>query len=86
MRRAHGIPVPVTKKDLYSRDQNLWHLSHEGGPLETKLGEPPEDAWKLTSSPQNAPEQEGTVVIAFEAGVPVAVNGSGWARSSWSKL
>ena len=75
MRRAHGIPVPVTKKDLYSRDQNLWHLSHEGGPLETKLGEPPEDAWKLTSSPQNAPEQEGTVVIAFEAGVPVAVNG-----------
>jgi argininosuccinate synthase len=72
---AHSIPVPVTKKDLYSRDQNLWHLSHEGGPLETKLGEPPEDAWKLTSSPQNAPDQEGTVVIGFEAGVPVAVNG-----------
>src|ERR1041385_8472576 len=42
---THGIPVPVTKKDLYSRDQNLRHLSHEGGPLETKLGEPPEDAW-----------------------------------------
>jgi argininosuccinate synthase len=72
---THGIPVPVTKKDLYSRDQNLWHLSHEGGPLETKLGEPPEDAWKLTSSPQNAPDQEGTVVIGFEAGVPVSVNG-----------
>jgi len=53
----------------------LWHLSHEGGPLETQLGEPPADAWKLTSSPQNAPEQEGTVVIGFEAGVPVAVNG-----------
>ena len=65
---AHGIPVPVTKKDLYSRDQNLWHLSHEGGPLETKLGEPPEDAWKLTSSPQNAPEQEGTVAIGFRGG------------------
>ena len=72
---AHGIPVPVTKKDLYSRDQNLWHLSHEGGPLETKLGEPPEDAWKLTSSPQNAPEEEGKVAIAFEAGAPMAVNG-----------
>jgi argininosuccinate synthase len=72
---SHGIPVPVTKKDLYSRDQNLWHLSHEGGPLETHLGEPPEDAWKLTSSPQNAPDQEGTVSIGFEAGVPVAVNG-----------
>jgi argininosuccinate synthase len=72
---SHGIPVPVTKKDLYSRDQNLWHLSHEGGPLETQLGEPPEDAWKLTSSPQNAPDQEGTVVIGFQAGAPVAVNG-----------
>jgi argininosuccinate synthase len=71
----HNIPVPVTKKDLYSRDQNLWHLSHEGGPLETKLGEPPEDAWKLTASPQKAPAGEGTVVIGFEAGVPVSVNG-----------
>ncbi len=72
---AHRIPVPVTKKDLYSRDQNLWHLSHEGGPLETKLGEPPEDAWKLTVSPQNAPKTEGSVVIGFEEGVPVSVYG-----------
>jgi argininosuccinate synthase len=72
---AHRIPVPVTKKDLYSRDQNLWHLSHEGGPLETKLGEPPEDAWKLTVSPEKAPKNEGSVVIGFEAGVPVSVNG-----------
>jgi len=72
---AHGVPVPVTKKDLYSRDQNLWHLSHEGGPLETQLGEPPEDAWKLTRSPQQAPDREGVVTIAFDSGVPVAVNG-----------
>jgi len=72
---SHGVPVPVTKWDLYSRDQNLWHLSHEGGPLETQLGEPPEDAWKLTLSPQNAPDQEGIVAMRFEAGVPVAVNG-----------
>ena len=71
----HGIPVPVTKKDLYSRDQNLWHLSHEGGPLETKLGEPPEDAWKLTQSPERTPEREGSVTIGFEAGVPISVNG-----------
>ena len=58
---SHGIPVPVTKKDLYSRDQNLWHLSHEGGPLETKLGEPPEDAWKLTvqSSKRAGPGRNG---------------------------
>ncbi len=71
----HGVPVPVTKTDLYSRDQNIWHLSHEGGPLETHLGEPPDDAWKLTVSPHKAPDKEGKVVIGFEAGVPVAVNG-----------
>lgn len=73
--RKHGVPVPVTKKDLYSRDQNIWHLSHEGGPLETKLGEPPEDAWKLTRSPRRAPDRETSVRIGFENGVPVSVNG-----------
>ncbi|HUU12249.1 MAG TPA: argininosuccinate synthase [Terriglobia bacterium] len=73
--REHNIPVPVTKKEPYSRDQNIWHLSHEGGPLETKLGEPPEDAWKLTCSPRRAPDREAEVSIGFEAGVPVSVNG-----------
>ncbi|MGH9343209.1 MAG: argininosuccinate synthase [Terriglobia bacterium] len=73
--RKHGVPVPVTKKDLYSRDQNIWHLSHEGGPLETKLGEPPEDAWKLSRSPHKAADRETAVKIAFEKGVPVSVNG-----------
>ncbi|HEV2495165.1 MAG TPA: argininosuccinate synthase [Terriglobia bacterium] len=73
--RQHNVPVPVTKRELYSRDQNIWHLSHEGGPLETKLGEPPEDAWKLTLSPRKAPDREAEVAIGFEAGVPVSVNG-----------
>jgi argininosuccinate synthase len=73
--RKHNVPVPVTKKDLYSRDQNIWHLSHEGGPLETKLGEPPEDAWKLTRSPRQAPDREATVRVGFDAGTPVSVNG-----------
>ena len=73
--RRHKVPVPVSKKDLYSRDQNLWHLSHEGGPLETELGEPPEDAWKLTISPQRAPNREAKVTIGFEQGVPVSLNG-----------
>jgi argininosuccinate synthase len=73
--RGHRVPVPVTKKDLYSRDQNLWHLSHEGGPLETKLGEPPADAWKLSRSPRQAPDRETRITIGFEAGVPVTVNG-----------
>jgi len=73
--RQHHVPVPVTRKDLYSRDQNIWHLSHEGGPLETKLGEPPEDAWKLSRSPQRAPDRESAVTIGFAAGIPVSLNG-----------
>ncbi len=73
--RRHHVPVPVTKKELYSRDQNIWHLSHEGGPLETKLGEPPEDAWKVSRSPRNAADRETKVTIDFEAGMPVSVNG-----------
>jgi argininosuccinate synthase len=72
---AHGVPVPVTKKELYSRDQNIWHLSHEGGPLETVLGEPPEDAWKLTRNPRRASDREARVAVGFEAGVPVSVDG-----------
>jgi argininosuccinate synthase len=73
--RRHRIPVPVTKKEPYSRDQNIWHLSHEGGPLETKLGEPPEEAWKLSVSPLRAPNHEALVTLGFEAGIPVSVNG-----------
>ncbi len=73
--RQHRIPVPVTKKDLYSRDENIWHLSHEGGPLEIKLGDPPEAAWKLSVSPMKAPNRETAVTIGFEAGVPVSVDG-----------
>lgn len=73
--RRHNVPVPVTKKDLYSRDQNIWHLSHEGGPLETKLGEPPEDAWKLTRHPRKSPDRETLVRIGFDRGIPVSVGG-----------
>jgi argininosuccinate synthase len=73
--QAHNIPVAATKKEPYSRDQNIWHLSHEGGPLETQLGEPPEDAWKISNSPRTAPDRETAVTIAFEAGIPVSVNG-----------
>ena len=73
--RRHNVPVPVTKKDLYSRDENIWHLSHEGGPLETHLGDPPDDAWRRTVSPRNAPDQEESVQISFRAGIPASVNG-----------
>jgi argininosuccinate synthase len=71
-----GIPVPVTKKDPYSRDRNLWHLSHEGGPLEDPSFEPEASMFKLTVDPQDAPDTPEKVTISFEEGIPVAVNGA----------
>ena len=73
---ARGIPVPVTKKDPYSRDRNLWHLSHEGGPLEDPSFEPEASMFKLTVDPMDAPDTPEKITIAFEEGVPVAVNGT----------
>ncbi len=72
---ARGISVPVTKKDPYSRDRNLWHISHEGGPLEDPTFEPEPSMFRLTTDPQDAPDTPEKVSIEFEAGVPVAVNG-----------
>jgi argininosuccinate synthase len=72
---ARGIPVPVTKKDPYSRDRNLWHLSHEGGPLEDPSFEPESSMFKLSVDPMDAPDAPEKVTIEFESGVPVAVNG-----------
>jgi argininosuccinate synthase len=72
---AHGIPVAATKEKIYSRDANLWHLSHEGGVLEDPASPPPDDLFMLTSTPENAPDVPEMVVIDFDRGTPVAVNG-----------
>jgi argininosuccinate synthase len=72
----HGIPVPVTKKDPYSRDRNLWHLSHEGGPLEDPSFEPEASMFRLTTDPQDAPDAPEKVTITFVEGIPVEVNGA----------
>ncbi len=72
---AHNIPVTATVKSIYSRDRNLWHLSHEGGPLEDPWREPDEDMFQLSISPEEAPEQPEFVEIMFDSGTPVAVNG-----------
>ena len=72
---ARGISVPVTKKDPYSRDRNLWHLSHEGGPLEDPMFEPEPSMFKLSVDPMDAPDTPEKVTIDFESGIPVAVNG-----------
>ena len=70
---ARGIPVLQTKSDLYSRDGNLWHLSHEGGPLEDPATPAPESLHRLTAGPDRQPADPETVVISFAAGVPVAL-------------
>src|SRR5213075_3529345 len=72
---SRGIPVPVTKKDPYSRDRTLWHLSHEGGPLEEPGFEPEASMFKLTVDPEKAPDTPERVAISFEKGIPVTVNG-----------
>ncbi len=73
--RKHGIPVPVTKEKPYSSDRNLLHISYEGGILEDPWAEPPEDMFKLTVSPEEAPDEPEIVEIYFEQGNPVSING-----------
>jgi argininosuccinate synthase len=69
-----GIPVAATKEKIYSRDANLWHLSHEGGILEDPNAAPPDDLLQLTATPFEAPDLPETVIIGFEQGTPVSVN------------
>jgi argininosuccinate synthase len=70
-----NVPVTATLKSIYSRDRNLFHLSHEGGPLENPWNEPDEEMYKLSVSPENAPDQAEYVEIEFERGTPVGMNG-----------
>src|SRR5215217_4507883 len=72
---ARGIPIVATREKIYSRDANLWHLSHEGGVLENPNAAPPDDLLMLTSPVTQAPDEPETVVIGFEQGTPVSVNG-----------
>lgn len=71
----NNIPITVTKKNIYSRDQNVWHLSHEGGNLEDPWNEHDTDIYMLTTPPEKAPDTPTYVEVDFEKGVPVAVNG-----------
>ena len=72
---SHGIPVQQTAKDLFSRDGNLWHLSHEGGPLEDPTAAAPESMFRLTRGAADRPAEPETVKVAFEAGRPVRLDG-----------
>jgi argininosuccinate synthase len=72
---AHGIPVAATREKIYSRDANIWHLSHEGGVLEDPAQAAPADLLMLTTTPEKAPDVPEVVTIQFDRGTPVAVNG-----------
>jgi len=72
---ARRIPVAATAQKIYSRDRNLWHISHEGGILEDPGAMPPKDLFLLTTDPADAPSTPETVTIGFLKGTPVSVNG-----------
>ena len=70
-----GIKVTASRTKIYSRDRNLWHISHEGGELESPGNAPPDDVWVMTTDPQQAPDQPEELTLDFECGVPVGING-----------
>jgi len=72
---AHNVPVSATLKSIYSRDRNMWHISHEGGPLENTWIEPEKEMFVLSNSPEDAPDEPQYIVIEFDSGTPVAMDG-----------
>ena len=75
---AHGIPLKISRETNYSKDKNLWHLSHEGLDLEDPKNMPQYDKpgfLEMCVSPAQAPDEPETVSIGFEAGAPVSLNG-----------
>lgn len=73
--QSRHIPVKASLKSIFSRDGNLWHLSHEGGPLEDPWQEPQEDMFQLSVSPFNAPDQPQEIELSFQSGTPMTLNG-----------
>ncbi|MCY4018530.1 MAG: argininosuccinate synthase [Chloroflexi bacterium] len=70
-----NVPVSQTEKDIYSRDRNIFHLSHEGGLLENPWNEPEEGMYQLSNSPEEAPDEAEYIEMEFEEGRPVGLNG-----------
>ena len=73
--QAHNIPVKATAERIYSRDSNIWHISHEGGILEDPAEAPPEDLFEFTLPPRSCPDGDSEITIDFEQGIPVGLNG-----------
>lgn len=72
--KEHNIPIPVTKKDIYSRDENLWHISHEGGELEYTWQTHSESVYKWVKPLKETVESPEIMKLQFEKGIPVAIN------------
>src|SRR3982074_2680765 len=64
----HDVPISQTTKKIYSRDRNIWHISHEGGALEDPANAAPDEIWMRTRSPKDAPDRAVAVAIGFENG------------------
>ena len=74
--KKHSIPLPITEETNYSKDENIWHLSHEGMELEYPNTEPDYDRiLELGVTPQEAPDRETYIDIEFDSGIPIALNG-----------
>jgi len=76
--RERGVPVQSSEKSIYSRDRNIWHLSHEGGVLEDPWQEPEEAMYQLTVAPEAAPDEPEHIEIEFKQGVPKKINGTAY--------
>jgi argininosuccinate synthase len=74
--RQHNVPISASTTKIYSRDRNIWHISHEGGALEDPANRAPDDIWMLTKSPAEAPDTPSEVTIGFDRGIPVSANGN----------
>ena len=73
--KARNIPIPVKKKNAYSMDRNIWHLSHEGMDLEDPWNEPGDKMLSISKPPAKAPNKPEYIELDFEKGIPVSVNG-----------
>jgi argininosuccinate synthase len=82
--KQRNIPTTASATKIYSRDRNLWHISHEGGTIEDPWNAPPEDAYVMTVPVEKAPSAAENVSLTFKKGRPVALNGK--AMQAWQIL
>jgi len=73
--KKHNIPIEQSKKKIYSRDRNLWHISHEGADLEDPANEPKDDLYVISNPVSKTPNEPDYVKIGFKQGTPVSLNG-----------